>query len=116
MKKHPALTSSHPAAECECDMDFPGPSDIEGMYEQLTELVGANAQDAQTGTAARHPDIMTQVYYPLKCQSRSPCAGAALDPPLWIVPNKALSLSLSLPPPPTRQGVVLTNRHLILIF
>jgi hypothetical protein len=27
---------------------------------------------------------------------RSPCAGAALDPPLWIVPNKALSLSLSL--------------------
>jgi hypothetical protein len=26
---------------------------------------------------------------------RSPCAGAALDPPLWIVPNKALSLSLS---------------------
>jgi hypothetical protein len=22
---------------------------------------------------------------------RSPCAGAALDPPLWIVPNKALS-------------------------
>jgi hypothetical protein len=28
---------------------------------------------------------------------RSPCAGTALDPPLWtIVPNKALSLSLSL--------------------
>jgi hypothetical protein len=27
---------------------------------------------------------------------RSPCAGAALDPPLWIIPNKALSLSLSL--------------------
>ena len=27
---------------------------------------------------------------------RSPCTGAALDPPLWIVPNKALSLSLSL--------------------
>ena len=28
---------------------------------------------------------------------RSPCAGAALDPPLWtVVPNKALSLSLSL--------------------
>jgi hypothetical protein len=26
---------------------------------------------------------------------RSPCAGAVLDPPLWIVPNK-LSLSLSL--------------------
>jgi hypothetical protein len=24
---------------------------------------------------------------------RSPCAGAALDPPLWIVPNQALSLS-----------------------
>ena len=30
---------------------------------------------------------------------RSPCAGAALDPPLWtVVPNKALSLSLSLAP------------------
>ena len=29
---------------------------------------------------------------------RSPCADAALDPPLWIVPNKALSLSLSEPP------------------
>jgi hypothetical protein len=28
---------------------------------------------------------------------RSPCAGAALDPPSWtIVPNKYLSLSLSL--------------------
>jgi len=28
---------------------------------------------------------------------RSPCAGAALDPPLWIiVPNKALSFSISL--------------------
>jgi len=27
---------------------------------------------------------------------RSPCAGAALDPPLWTIPNKALSLSLSL--------------------
>jgi hypothetical protein len=27
---------------------------------------------------------------------RSPCAGAALEPPLWIIPNKALSLSLSL--------------------
>jgi hypothetical protein len=27
---------------------------------------------------------------------RSPCAGAALDPPLWIVPNKALSQTLSL--------------------
>ena len=26
---------------------------------------------------------------------RSPCAGDALDPPLWTVPNKALSLSLS---------------------
>ena len=26
---------------------------------------------------------------------RSPCAGAALDPPLWIVPNKALSLAPS---------------------
>ena len=24
---------------------------------------------------------------------RSPCAGDALDPPLWIVPNKSLSLS-----------------------
>jgi hypothetical protein len=38
----------------------------------------------------------------LTCQAdrsvvmRSPCAGAALDPPLWIIPNKALSLSLSL--------------------
>jgi hypothetical protein len=31
---------------------------------------------------------------------RSPCAGAALDPQLWIVPNKALSLSL----PPSRHG------------
>ena len=28
---------------------------------------------------------------------RSPCAGAALDPPIWIVPNnKALALSLRL--------------------
>jgi hypothetical protein len=27
---------------------------------------------------------------------RSPCAGAAVDPPLWIVPNQALSLSVSL--------------------
>ena len=27
---------------------------------------------------------------------RSPCAGDALDPPLWKIPNKALSLSLSL--------------------
>ena len=28
---------------------------------------------------------------------RSPCVGAALDPPLWtVVPNKALSLRLSL--------------------
>jgi hypothetical protein len=27
---------------------------------------------------------------------RSPCTGDALDPALWIVPNKALSLSLSL--------------------
>jgi hypothetical protein len=27
---------------------------------------------------------------------RSQCAGAALDPPVWIVPNKDLSLSLSL--------------------
>jgi hypothetical protein len=26
----------------------------------------------------------------------SPCAGDALDPPLWKVPNKALSLPLSL--------------------
>ena len=25
---------------------------------------------------------------------RSPCAGDALDPPLWKVPNKALSFSL----------------------
>jgi hypothetical protein len=25
---------------------------------------------------------------------RSQCAGAALDPPFWIVPNKTLSLSL----------------------
>jgi hypothetical protein len=27
---------------------------------------------------------------------RSPCAGVALDPPLWIVPNKALSHTYSL--------------------
>ena len=27
---------------------------------------------------------------------RSPCADAALDPPLWIVPNQALSVPLSL--------------------
>jgi hypothetical protein len=38
---------------------------------------------------------------------RSPCAGDALDPPLWRIPNTELSLSLSLslsesltPPPP----------------
>ena len=60
MKKHPACTSSHPAAECECDMDFPGPSDIEGLYEQLTELVGANAQDAQTGTNFNVPPLLPQ--------------------------------------------------------
>jgi len=36
-----------------------GPSDIEGLYEQLTKLVDASAQNAQTGTAAGHPDIMT---------------------------------------------------------
>ena len=29
---------------------------------------------------------------------RSPCAGAALDPPSWILPNKAFSLSLTLSP------------------
>ena len=41
---------------------------------------------------------------------RSPCAGATLDPPLWIVLNQALSLSFSLslsprPPCPADEAV-----------
>jgi hypothetical protein len=35
---------------------------------------------------------------------RSPCAGAALDPPLWIVPNKSLSLSQGDKPLETKTG------------
>jgi hypothetical protein len=42
------------------------------------------------GAECMHPCMNRSVV------TRSPCAGAALDPPLWIVPNKALSLSLSL--------------------
>jgi hypothetical protein len=33
---------------------------------------------------------------PISMVMRSHCAGDALDPPLWKVPNKALSLSESL--------------------
>jgi len=43
---------------------------------------------------------------------QSPCAGAALDPPLWtVVPNKALSLSLSL-----SLGPGLTSKVCALLF
>jgi hypothetical protein len=35
---------------------------------------------------------------------RCPCAGAALAPPLWIVPNKAFSEALSLSPPNCSRG------------
>ncbi len=42
---NPACTSPNPAAEYECDIDFPAPSDIEGVYKQLNELVYAHVQD-----------------------------------------------------------------------
>jgi len=49
-------TSSHLAAECKCDMDSPGPSDIEVLYEQLTELA-----DFQThGTTDANTATMTE--------------------------------------------------------
>ena len=53
--------------------------------------------DNRTATAAARgprPSVLGEV--DRSVVMRSPCAGAALIPPLWIVPNKALSLFLSL--------------------
>jgi hypothetical protein len=43
----------------------------------------------------------------------SPCAGSALDPPLWIVPDKTLSFSLSLSP---NKGLALLLLLFLLFF
>jgi len=40
-------------------------------------------------TFSKDKDILKSRYYFLVM--RSPCAGAALGPPSWIIPNKALS-------------------------
>jgi hypothetical protein len=42
---------------------------------------------------------------------RSPCAGDALDPPLWIVPNKSLSLSYF---PPYSHFLIVNKTYLSL--
>ncbi len=77
----------------------------------------SSASSSSSGPAHRDP-------LPIDCYSdtcveeadrsvvmRSPCAGAALDPPLLIVPNK---LSLSLSKPLTRYGWFLIKLSLSL--
>jgi hypothetical protein len=65
---------------------------------------GSNILSSEAGESLRHEGnkVATPSSVMMMCREadrrmvmRSPCADAALDPPLWIVPSKARSLSAS---------------------
>ena len=72
------------------------PRPLHSFFESSSSSLQDSCLSSESGESLRHVGC-----YPGKQDSMWRCgvraAGAALDPPLWtVVPNKALSLSLSL--------------------